>query len=86
MAVNFGDPAVVNVSVHLPAPPLIKLVQVCPVLALTVTVPVGIPLTPATMNPTVTGWPYTDGLGLEESDKPEIACWTVCWSCAEADV
>lgn len=57
-----GDPDDVNVMTQLPAPELRVPEQLPPVLALTVTLPVGVPL-PVTLNAIVTAWLTVDGFG-----------------------
>ena len=51
-----------KVNAQLPVPLVSIPVQLCPELAVTVTVPVGTPL-PVTLKATVTDWPIADGLG-----------------------
>jgi len=64
--VSFGDPVAVNVSEQPPAPPLSVPLHICPVLAVTVTVPVGTPPLPLIVKFTVTDWLICDGFGLAE--------------------
>jgi hypothetical protein len=63
--VSVGEPADVNVMVQLPAPELRLPEQLPPVLAVTVTVPVGVPL-PVTLNEIVTAWFTVEGFGVFE--------------------
>jgi hypothetical protein len=58
-------PLVVNVMLQLPLPPTNLQVQVSPVLAVTVTVPVGA-VTPLTLNPMATVCETVDGFGEVE--------------------
>lgn len=73
LAVRVRVPAVVNVSMQEPEGALA--VQLWPVLALTVTTPEGIKLTPAcgdTVKLTVTAWPTKAGLGTTEVMAVEV--------------
>jgi hypothetical protein len=56
---------VLNVTEQLPVPELRVPLQLSPVLAVTVTLPVGTPL-PVTPKLTVTAWPTGEGLGVFE--------------------
>ena len=66
VAVSVLDPGVLKVNEQLPAPALSGPLQVSPVLAFTVTVPVGEPL-PVTLKPTATACPTLEGLGVLEA-------------------
>ena len=57
-----GDPVDVNVMTQLPAPEVSGPEQLPPVLALTVTLPVGVPV-PVTLNAMVTAWLTVEGFG-----------------------
>ena len=60
-----GEAGDVKVMVQLPAPELRVPEQLPPVLAVTLTVPVGVPL-PVTLNEIVTAWFTVEGFGVFE--------------------
>ena|ERR1700722_20959355 len=65
VAVSFDVPLSAKVKVQLPLALLSTPLQVSPVLAVTVTLPVGVPK-PVTVNPIITGCPTTDGFGVSD--------------------
>jgi hypothetical protein len=77
LAVSVGDPLAVKANDQLPAPALSGPLQLWPVLAVTVTVPVGTPV-PVTLKFTVIARPTSEGLGpLEVITRVLVALFTV---------
>ena len=83
VAVRLRDPAVAKVIEQFPAAEARVPVQVSPVLAVTVTVPVGT-VVPVALNEIATDWPVVDGFGLFEVIVVELVAFWAATCCTTA--